>query len=138
MSDEEEKQPAPAQEEDIEQVMEEYSDILFKGLQGTSTEAGAKYMIKDCLKSLKDKVKTSSPVGKQMQKSSKDYHKERKVISDAIKKLMSENVTLKKGVKILVHKNEENIEKAKQFDNLAQAYNPVSYTHLTLPTICSV
>ena len=48
--------------------------------------------------------------------------KEKRIVSDAIKKLLSDNVMLKSAIRKLVDKNEKNRAKVEKYDELEQEY----------------
>lgn len=67
--------------------------------------------------------------------------KQMKMVADAVKKLISDNMVLKKAVRKLVEKDEQNTkiieqnsEKVRQFDNLAQAYHTLNSENQKLKT----
>jgi len=90
MSDEEEKQPQREQEENLWEIRDNFSNILFGELKKVQNEEQAVRLIKEWLNAFKDKAKGSSeeermkgehPNGTQK----KDFGKERRIISEAIK-----------------------------------------------------
>lgn len=126
MSDEEEKSPTVDNTEVINQAIDGYSYGLFEKLRTASTEETAVNLIKEGLGSFKEVIASSTSTKRSPKQAKKrDFDKERKAISDAIKKLMSDNVTLKKGFQTLLRKNEENEQKVRQFDNLAREYQKI-------------
>lgn len=123
MSDEEEKSPTIDNPEEINRAIDGISYAIFEKLKVASTEEIAINLIKEGLGSFKDAIASSASSWKSSRSTKgKDFEKERKAISEAIKKLITDNVTLKKGINILVKKNEENCQKVSQFDNLVKEY----------------
>eukprot|EP00344_Euplotes_crassus_P001595 CAMPEP_0196994376 /NCGR_PEP_ID=MMETSP1380-20130617/676_1 /TAXON_ID=5936 /ORGANISM="Euplotes crassus, Strain CT5" /LENGTH=225 /DNA_ID=CAMNT_0042409725 /DNA_START=205 /DNA_END=879 /DNA_ORIENTATION=+ len=120
MSDEEEKSPTIDNPEEVNRAIDGISYALFDKLKSASTEETALNLIKEGLGSFKEVVASSRKSPRSSK--GKDFEKERKAISEAIKKLITDNVTLKKGINILVKKNEENCQKVSQFDNLVKEY----------------
>jgi len=131
MSDEEEKQPQRQQEEDIREIRDNFSNILFGELKKIHNEEQAVGLIKEWLNAFKDKaggLDEQERIRREHLKVSqkRDFGKERRMISDAIKKLMSDNVTLKKAVVKLWKNQEASEEKVKQFDQLALAFQKIN------------
>lgn len=130
MSDEEEKempQPDPAWEES---VCQDFSSQLMFQLKSVSTNEQAHEMIKSWLHTYRHLNNPNAEVLEPQKK--KIGEKEKKLISEAIKKLVSDNSILKKAVRKLVTTEEQNQEKARRFDDLAQAYDKLAEENLKL------
>ena len=132
MSDEEEKEipqndHLKTQQND-EKVCENYSFQLLHQLKNAPNEVSALEMIKGWMK----EVQTQKSKRDENPPKSRRRCEMEKKISDAIKKLASDNVILKKAIRALVERDEHNAEKVKQFDKLAQAYNQVSHENQQL------
>ncbi|CAI2372226.1 unnamed protein product [Moneuplotes crassus] len=108
----------------IEQIIEDFSSGLLFKLKSSWDEENALSLIKNSLSNFADQINTSTSSSFHKAKSTegKDFEEKRKIISDTIKKLMKDNVALKKGIRILCKMNEENDHKTSQFDNLAREY----------------
>lgn len=119
-SDEEEKEQIAINND--EKLCDDYSRYLLEHLKTIPSEENAFLMIKKCMLDYKNRCTSTSNNLSGAQKKSQISDKDKKMISDAIKTLVKDNVILKSAVRKLVEKDDKNAEKLNQFENLAQAY----------------
>lgn len=127
-SDEEEKYSQTSSQEDS--VCDNYTNYLLWQLKSTQNEEAAFHLIKKWMLGFK-KDGESSDSNSQWQKK-KVTEKQMRMVADAVKKLLSDNLILKKGVNKLVENEAINAEKVKQFDTLAFEYNKLTVENLNL------
>lgn len=134
--EEEEKQPANNEKE--EKLLNDYSTYLLGQLKTIPSEENAFTIIKKCMHDYKKhgtnlnssmdwEGSNNSHEGRDnnpdtSSNKTKVSEKHRILITDAIKKLSSDNVLLKSAVRKLVEKEDKNSHKIHQFDELAQDY----------------
>lgn len=122
--DEEEEKHVSVYTED--RMCEEYSRQLLNQLKTIPSEEDAFHLIKNYMKTYKTRGGNGVENNQNMPQKKKYSDKDKKLVADAIKKLSTDNVTLKKAVRKFVEREEKTAEKVKQFDNLGQAYNKLA------------